>query len=220
MIFRTLAVAALLAVSPVSGLRAQSAPPAVPTSAQDVIVRMQARNAGVQSYTVRVHVHMRTAIPFYSPNLDGTAYFKRPDNFAVVFDRVPSYGKGFQKLFDDVGDPTQWEQDSNIKLAGMRQLDGRPMIVLILTKKIYSDQIKDTVVYVDPTTYELPEMDWHYTNGGTITMKQHYSVENGFSFVTQQHVDIHYRVRATGDSQYGPYQINVAISDSVFTKQP
>jgi hypothetical protein len=217
MMFRPIAVTALLALFATAGVSAQSVSPA-PADAQAVIARMLARNAGLQSYTVRVHVHMRTAIPFYSPNLDGTAYYKRPDNFAVVFDRVPSYGKGFQKLFDDVGDPTAWEKDSNIKLQGMGQLEGHPMLVLVLTKKIYSDQIKDTVVYVDPTTYELPEMDWHYTNGGTIVMKQYYSMENGFTVVSRQHVEIHYRVRATGDSQYGPYQTNVAVNDAVFDK--
>jgi outer membrane lipoprotein-sorting protein len=217
MMLRPIAATALLALFSATGVRAQSASPA-PADAQAVIARMLARNVGLQSYTVRVHVHMRTAIPFYSPNLDGTAYYKRPDNFAVIFDRVPSYGKGFQKLFDDVGDPTEWEKDSNIKLQGIGQLQGHPMLVLVLTKKIYSDQIKDTVVYVDPTNYELPEMDWHYTNGGTIVMKQYYSVENGFTVVSRQHVDIHYRVRATGDSQYGPYQTNVAVNDAVFNK--
>ena len=210
------AAAQSIAPSP-STLNAATALPA-PTDAQEVMTRMLARNAGLESYTVRVHVHMHTAIPFYSPKLDGTAYYKRPDSFALVFDRVPSYGKGFQKLFDDVGDPTGWEKDSNIKLAGTQTLDGKPMLVLVLTKKIYSDQIKDTTVYVDPATYELVEMDWHYTNGGTIVMKQYYRRENGYSVVAGQHVDIRYRVRASGDSQYESYQTNVAVSDAVFNQ--
>jgi outer membrane lipoprotein-sorting protein len=201
-----------------SSLNEATALPA-PSDAQDVMARMLARNAGLESYTVRVHVHMRTAIPFYSPNLDGTAYYKRPDDFALVFDRVPSYGRGFQRLFDDVGDPTGWEKDSNIRFAGTQNLNGKPMLVLVLTKKIYSDQLKDTTVYVDPATYELVEMDWHYTNGGTIVMKQTYREENGYSVVGAQHVDIHYRVRASGDSQYDNYQTNVAVSDSVFNQQ-
>jgi outer membrane lipoprotein-sorting protein len=216
---RPLIAGAALALCCGTNAVAQTTPP-TPASAQEVIARMLARNAGLKSYMVRVHVKLRTVIPFYSPSLDGTAYFKRPDSFAVVFDRVPSYGRPFQKLFDDVGDPTEWEKDSNITLQGIGQLDGRPMIVLVLTKKIYSDQIKDAVVYVDPTTYELPEMDWHYTNGGSIVMKQYYSTEDGFSVVSRQHVDIHYRVRATGDSQYEPYHTNVPIDDSVFVKQP
>jgi len=227
MIFRALTLAAAVAGASVGAVGAQNAPPAAtapsepaPQDAQTVIARMLARNAGLESYTVRVHVHMRTNLPFVDPNLDGTAYYKRPDNFAVVFDRVPSYGKGFQKLFDDVGDPTAWEKDSNIKLVGIQQLDGHPMIVLDLTKKIYSDQTKDTVVYVDPATYELAEMQWNYTNGDVIVMKQTYSVENGFTVVSAQHVDIHRRIlHATGDSHYDTYQTNVAVSDAVFAKQ-
>ena len=229
MTLRGFAIAAVVALVWIGAAAAQSVAPSVPalnpatslpapTGAQEVITRMLSRNAGLESYTVRVHVHMHTAIPFYSPKLDGTAYYRRPDSFALIFDRVPSYGKGFQKLFDDVGDPNGWEKDSNIKLAATQELGGKPMLVLVLTKKIYSDQIKDTTVYVDPSTYELTEMDWHYTNGGTIVMKQSYREENGYSVVAAQHVDIRYRVRATGDSQYDAYQTNVAVSNAIFTQ--
>lgn len=230
MTLRGFATAAVVALAWIGAAAAQSVAPSpstlnaatslpAPTDAQEVITRMLARNAGLETYTVRVHVHMRTEIPFYSPKLDGTAYYKRPGSFVLVFDRVPSYGKGFQRLFDDVGDPTGWQKDSNVRFAGTQDLDGKPMLVLVLTKKIYSDQIKDTTVYVDPATYQLDEMDWHYTNGGTIVMKQFYRDEHGYSVVAGQHVDIRYRVRATGDSQYGAYQTNVAVNDSVFSQQ-
>lgn len=191
---------------------------ATPDTAQDVIDRMEARNVGLHSYTVRVHVRMRTSIPFYDPNLDGTTYYKRPDSFAVIFDRVPGYMKSVQKLFDDVGDPTDWQKDSNIRLAGTVQLNGRLMLELVLTKKIHSDQLGDTIAYVDPNTYELPQMEWHYTNGQTIVMTQDYQEENGFSVVTHQHVSGNRRIRATGDATYEQYQTNVAVDNSVFTQ--
>ncbi len=111
-------------------------------------------------------------------------------------------------------------KNSNIKLDGIRPLDGHPMIVLVLTKKIYSDQIKDTTVYVDPATYELVEMDWHYTNGDAIVMKQYYGTEDGFSVVVRQHFEGHRRIGFTGDSIYDSYQTNVAVNDAVFRKQP
>jgi hypothetical protein len=211
------AAAQSVAPSP-SGLNAATALPA-PSDAQDVITRMLARNAGLESYEVRVHVHMHTSIPFYSPNLDGTAYYKRPDDFAVRFDRVPGYMRSVQELFTNVGDPSGWEKDSNIVLAGTQELNGKPMLVLVLTKKIYSDQIKDTVAYVDPANYELPEMDFHYTNGQSIVMKQYYREENGYDVVVAQHVEGNRRIRATGDAQYDTYQTNVAVSDSVFNQQ-
>ncbi len=228
MTLRRFAVAAIVALVWIGAAAAQSVVPSpptfnatglpAPTGAQEVMTRMLARNAGLESYTVRVHVNMHTSIPFYSPKLEGTAYYKRPDNFALVFDRVPSYGKGFQRLFDDVGDPTSWQKDSNIAFTGTHALNGKPVLVLVLTKKIYSDQLKDTTVYVDPANYELVEMDWHYTNGDVIVMKQSYREENGFSVVASQHVDIRRRVHATGDSQYEPYQTNVAVSDTVFSQ--
>jgi outer membrane lipoprotein-sorting protein len=190
-----------------------------PTSAQDVLAKMAARNAGLDSYSVRVHVNMRLLqFPFYSPKLDGTTYYKRPGKSEVVFDSMPSYAKGVQKLFNDVADPAGWQKDSNIALQGMGQLDGRPMIVLILTKKIHSDQIDHTTVYVDPGNYELMQMDWHYTNGGTIVMKQYYRMQDGFMLVSQQHVDINYRFHAAGDSSYEPYKTNVPVADSVFAQ--
>jgi outer membrane lipoprotein-sorting protein len=229
MTLRGFATGAVVALAWIGAAAAQSVAPSpstlneatslpAPTDAQEVITRMLARNAGLESYTVRVHVHLHTAIPFYSPNLEGTAYYKRPGNFAVIFDRVPGYMKSVQELFTDVGDPTGWEKDSNITLRGTEEVDGKPMLVLVLTKKIYSDQIKDTTVYVDPATYELDEMDWHYTNGGAIVMTQTYREENGYSVVATQHVDIRYRVHATGDSQYSTYQTNVAVNDAVFNQ--
>lgn len=215
----TLAVLGMIAASPnAPQLPSPEVAASAPASAQDVIDRMTSRDAGLRSYTVRVHVHMRTSIPFYNPKLDGTTYYKRPDDFAVVFDSVPGYMKSFQKLFDDVGDPTGWQKDQNVRLAGTVDLNGHQMIELVLTKKIYSDQTKDTLAYVDPATYELAEMQWQYTNGDTLTMTQSYQNEDGFRVVTHQHLEGKRRVRVNGDADYEQYHTNVAISDSVFNK--
>ena len=89
------------------------------------------------------------AFPFFAPKLDGTSYYRRPDTYEVVFDRVPSYAKGFEKLFNDIGDPLAWEKDQNIALDGVRVVDGRQTIVLRLTKKIHSTILDHTLAYVD-----------------------------------------------------------------------
>jgi hypothetical protein len=191
-------------------------------SASTVIAKMLDRNAQLNTYQARVHVDMRmTSFPFLAPKLDGTAYYKRPNKFEVSFDRVPSYAKGFQKLFDDVADPISWGQDSNIVSKGLVKLDGYPreMIELYMTKKIYSTIIDNTIAYVDPSNYELLEMDWNYRSGGKIVMRQWYRMEGGYSVVSQQHVEIHIpHINAVGDSQFATYQTNVAIDDSVFKK--
>jgi hypothetical protein len=230
---RVFAMVVAMAGASVGAVAQNRAPNSAPVSAQAetapqdasaVIARMLARNAGLSSYTAHVHVTARPSIPLCRLRTDGTAYYKRPGSFAVALNPISGFCasslKAIQKLSTDVGDPVGWEKDSNIKLAGIQPLDGHPMIVLVLTKKIYSDQIKDTTVYVDPATYELVEMDWHYTNGDAIAMKQYYGIESGFSVVVRQHFEGRRRIGFTGDSTYDSYQTNVAVNDAVFTQQP
>jgi outer membrane lipoprotein-sorting protein len=193
---------------------APTAQPAMPHDAHVVVEKMIARNPSLQSYKARVHVDVRMlSFPYLAPKLDGTSYYKRPDTYEVIFDRMPGYAKGFQKIFDDVGDPGAWEKDQNIALDGTSTLWGHPMIVLRLTKKIHSDILDHTLAYVDPYSYALIEMQWFYTSGGKITMTQTYQ-RNGSNYVlSAQHADIDIpHIRAVADASYNQYQTNVATA--------
>ncbi|HTV74043.1 MAG TPA: hypothetical protein VME66_10090 [Candidatus Acidoferrales bacterium] len=215
-----------LALAGLLALTAQSPSPSLspPANAQDVIDRMLARNAGLVTYTAHVEITAEPSIRLCSIKTDGTAYYKRPGNFAVVLN--PASGlcasslKDIQTLSTDVGNPVGWEKDWNIALNGTAAVGGKPAYVLVLTKKIHSDQVKDTTVYVDPDSYELVEMEWHYTNGDAIAMTQSYGVVDGYSVVERQHFSGRRRIGFSGDSTYDAYQMNVAISDAVFAKQP
>jgi outer membrane lipoprotein-sorting protein len=206
-LFAALAVAAGLATQ----ARAQS-------PGQAVLAGIAARNPALQSYQARVHVDVRMLnFPWLSPKLDGTSYFKRPDSYEVVFDRVPSYAHGINKLFGDIDDVASWEKECNIGYDGVQTVDGHPLYVLQMTKKIYSDQLKEALAYVDPSTYQVVRMDWQYRNGGAITMTQTFRQQGPYNVVATQHADIHIpHVRAVADATYGDYQTNVAVSDEVF----
>lgn len=182
-------------------------------SAMSVVQRMAQREPTLQSYRARVHVDIRMLnFPFLAPKLDGTSYFKRPDLYVVVFDRMPGYARSFQRLFDDIGNPRAWQKDQNVTLAGTALLRGRPTIVLRLTKKIHSDILDHTLAYVDPTDYELLQMEWYYTNGGKITMTQQYRLEGNYSLLSQQHATIDIpHVHAVADASYGRYETNVPL---------
>jgi hypothetical protein len=201
-------IALVLGVGPAGG-----AVPAVLPDAHTIIERMAQRNPTLHSYSARVHVDVRMLnFPWLAPKLDGTSYFKRPDFFVVVFDRMPSYAHGFQRIFDDVGSPLAWEKDQNIAVNGTALLDGRQTIVLRLTKKIHSDILDHTLAYVDPSDYALVQMEWYYTSGGKITMSQQYREDGNYSVLSQQHaaIDIPH-VRAVADASYATYQINVPV---------
>jgi outer membrane lipoprotein-sorting protein len=190
--------------------------PAPSTDAHAIIERMADRNPSLESYRARVHVDVRMLnFPFLAPKLDGTSYFKRPDTYEVVFDDVPSYAKGFQRLFDDVGNPVSWEKDENITVDGTSWLNGRSVLVLRLTKKIHSDILDHVLAYVDPSSYALLQMEWYYTSGGKITMSQQYREQGGYSVLSQQHATIDIpHVHAVADASYGTYQTNVAVMPS------
>jgi hypothetical protein len=189
-----------------------------PLDASAVIERMVASNPSLVTYRARVHVavHMLN-FPYLSPQLDGTSYYKRPGAYAVVFDHVPFYMRGFSKLFDNIGDPGAWEQDQNAVLLGTKVEAGRELYILRLTKKIYSDILDHTDAYVDAANYRLVRMEWHYRSGGSIVMTQSYRMENGFALPSGEHasVDIPH-IRAVGDASYDRYQVNVPISSTVF----
>lgn len=204
------------------GAAAASAPQtAAPVDADTIMDRMEARNPSLQSFQARVHVgvHMKT-FPWLAPNLDGTAYFKRPDNYEVVFDSVPSYAHGVNKLFGNVGDPVEWKRDSDVSYEGVANVNGHPELMLRLVKKLHSDQVIDSVAYVDPANYQVIRMDFHYTNGGIISMTQTYKNDGRYNVIASQHADIHIpHVHAVADATFGTYQTNVAVNDAVFTKQ-
>ncbi|HEV3091132.1 MAG TPA: hypothetical protein VGX91_06745 [Candidatus Cybelea sp.] len=186
---------------------------AAPLTVRDVLERMAARNPTLRSYRARVHVDIKMlSFPYLAPKLDGTSYYKRPDLFVVVFDRMPGYAKGFGRLFNEIGNPQAWQQDQNVALAGDVILDGRPTVVLKLTKKIHSDILDHTLAYVDESDYTLTQMEWYYTSGGKIAMTQQYRVEGQYSVLAQQHATIQIpHVRAVADANYGTYQTNVPI---------
>lgn len=210
---RALGATALLVALPAFG----SAPPQ-PRDAHAVIERMLAQAPALQSYRARVHVNVHMLnFPYLSPQLDGTSYYKRAEGYAVVFDTVPFYMRGFSKLFDNMGNPAAWETDQTVSLLGERMQDGRSYLVLRMKKKIHSDILEYADAFVDVSTYRLTRMEWHYTSGGSIVMTESYRMNDGFALPSLQHAYVNIpHVRAVGDAVYAEYQVNVPVSSGVF----
>lgn len=193
--------------------------PVAPYDAHAILSRMIERNPTLKSYRARVHVDVRMySFPFLAPKLDGTSYFKRPDFFEVVFDRVPGYARGFQRIFNDVGNPARWEREQNVIVEGTAWLGTRSVVVLRMTKKIHSDILDHTLAYIDTSDYSLVQMEWYYTNGGKITMTQKYRMQGIYSVLASQHATIAIPyVHAAANSTYGDYETNVPITAGVNT---
>lgn len=195
-----------------------------PASAQQydahaIVQKMIDRNPDLRSFQARVHVDVRMlSFPFYSPKLDGTSYFKRPDNYQIVLDRTPPFAHGIDHFFSDLADPSTWGRRFDISVAGQSTIEGRHVVQLKLVAKIRG-MIDHTIASVDPSNYDVLQLEWHYYNGGVITMSQTYRTVGPYSVLSTQHADIHIpHVRAVADSTYSDYHTNVAVNDSVFTE--
>ncbi len=188
-------------------------------TAAEIIAKITDQNPSMQSYEARVAVDFRLkSFPYFAQHLDGSTYFKRPDNFEVVFDRVPSYAKGFEKMYSDIGDPTNWHKRFEIVRAGEHTIDGHRDIVLRLTL-IQRGMIDHEDVLVDPVKWHIDEMRWFYYNGGFISMTQEFRQEGEFMVLAAQHATIRIpHVSAAAEAAYRDYHTNVAIDDAVFTK--
>jgi len=207
----TLAVVCALLITAVPNAGAEQIDPLA------VVRAVVAQNAGVTSYRARVSVelHLRS-FPFLSEHLAGTTYYKRPGSFAVHFDRVPSYAKGFDKLYSDIDDPSKWDARFTIAAAGERTIAGHRDLVLRMVQRVRG-MIDHEDVAIDPAAQRIDEMTWFYYNGGVITMTQAYKDVAGYRVLAAQHAAIHIPFgSANADATYDDYRTNVAIDDSVF----
>jgi hypothetical protein len=185
-----------------------------------ILERVMERNPNLSSYQSRLHVDIRmVSFPFIGQHLDGSTYFKRPANYEVVFDRVPSYAKGFEKLYSDVGDPSNWARRFVVSYIGEQPFENRTDIALHMVQRVRG-MIDHETVLIDPNAWTIDQIRYDYYNGGAITMTQHFSDIGGYTMLSSQTAEIKIpHVRAIARGTYTDYQTNVAISDDVFTKK-
>jgi hypothetical protein len=184
-----------------------------------VVARVIERNPELSSYQGRMHVDIRLlSFPFIRQHLDATTYYKRPSNYEVVFDRVPSYARGFEKLYTDIGDPANWEKRFVITSDGFADFEHHTDLALHMVQRVRG-MIDHETVLVDPATWTIDQIRYDYYNGGSITMSQSFRSIGGYLLLASQRADIAIpHVRAVANGTYSDYQTNVAVDDAVFRK--
>jgi anti-anti-sigma regulatory factor len=200
-------------------VKAAPATDADTTDPAAIIARVIERNPTLASYQGRMHVDIRLiSFPFIREHLDATTYYKRPSNYEVVFDKLPSFARGFEKLYTDIGDPANWEKRFVITPAGDADFDHHRDIALHLVQRVRG-MIDHETVLVDPASWSIDQIRYDYYNGGSITMSQSFHNVGGYFMLTSQRADISIpHVRAVAYGSYSDYQTNVAVDPAVFVK--
>ena len=194
--------------------------PATSLAPQQIITNIVDRNPALATFEAHVDVRLHTGIPFLNPALEGTTYFKRPDRYEVIFTKVPAYAKGFEKLYSDIGDPAAWEKRFVLSVDGERTYKGHKDVVLRLVQRVRG-MIDHEEVLIDPRSWIVEQMSYHYYSGGTITLQQTFREEGPFSVLSDQFATIAlpHIPHSTGNAHYSGYHFNVAIDDAVFTEK-
>jgi hypothetical protein len=184
-----------------------------------VLARVIERNPTLASYQGRMHVDVRLiSFPFIREHLDATTYYQRPSNYEVVFDKLPRFARGFEKLYTDIGDPANWEKHFVITPAGEVDFENHRDIALHLVQRVRG-MIDHETVLVDPASWSIDRIRYDYYNGGSITMSQSFRNVGGYLMLSSQRADIAIpHVRAVAVGSYGDYQTNVAVDPAVFVK--
>jgi hypothetical protein len=213
-----LALFAVLAATP-SPAPASVEAPLVAIDPPSVLARVIERNPNLSSYQGRLHVDIRLiSFPFIREHLDATTYYKRPSNYEVVFDKLPSYAKGFEKLYTDIGDPANWEKRFFITSDGEADFNHHRDLALRMVQRVRG-MIDHETVLVNPATWTIDQIRYDYYNGGSITMSQAFEIIGGYSLLVSQKAEIAIpHIRAVAYGSYANYQTNVAVDDSVFQK--
>ena len=185
-----------------------------------ILERIIARNPELTTYQGRMHVDVKmTSFPFLREHLDGTTYYKRPSNYEVVFDRLPSYARGFEKLYTDVGDPSDWAKHFVITFEGESMYHNRQDLTLRMVQRVRG-MIDHETVLVDPEQFTIDQIRYDYYNGGHITMSQEFRQIGDYLLLAFQNAEIAIpHVRALASGRYDGYRTNVALDDTVFSRR-
>ncbi|HZW54169.1 MAG TPA: hypothetical protein VFF00_09040, partial [Candidatus Elarobacter sp.] len=164
---RALAVTTVVGAMGVSPALGGSATiPSAASTASEVLARVNAHDARVESYAVPIHIDVRVKkLLTFHFGLDGTQYFKRPSKLALDVPRVPAQGK---KLFAELGTPLTWPQQYDLRLVGTNgdrgpyHLEGVPK---------HGGDIARMVVDIDGDPSAPLHAQWWTTDGSTVDMR-------------------------------------------------
>ena len=186
-----------------------------PTNASgDLIDRMAALNANLQSYTASLHAHVSLhTFPFLSANLDGTYYFKQPDKYRVNFtDGVPIIADKFNNLYAHIEPASRWRSLYAITVVSD---DGHKTTFHLVPRKHGNIASIDAVA--DDGAATVTSLRWNYVNGGYASMANHYARVGGYDLVASQTGEVREPSYAgVIQTTIADYHLNANVPDAVF----
>jgi hypothetical protein len=190
-------------------------------TAADVLARVAGTQAPLQSFSVPVTIGGSVKVTFVSVPfaVHGLQYFKAPDKQAMRLSDAPSLAQGFQNAVTTLGTPQTWQYAYDIALAGIHARHNHSAYVLVGTPKRPAN-VKSFTMLVGTKSNAIESVVFSYQNGATLDVEFAHHHAHPYHLPTSASVVAHFpQYSGTAVIQYGIYQVDVPIPDSVFQKQ-
>ena len=195
-----------------------AAPP--PMTAQQILTRMAANTAGLQTYEVPVQINARIREGITIPvAMTGMRYFQAPAEEALKMDTAPGIARTFQNVYASLGTPATWPQTYKITVCNSQIIDGRPIYELRAVYR-HPSRVDHIMLDVDPATFDPIQARWYYTNGATIVMNvQEQVVDGKYRLPADESISVNFsQYRGDADVRYGDYMVNQTLPATVFAR--
>jgi hypothetical protein len=215
------APALLFALSAATPSPQPSATLAPARTAAEVLARVAGTQALLESYRVPVTIGGSVRVSFLSVPfvVHGMQYFKAPDKQAMHLTDAPSLAQGFQNAVSTMGTPQTWEYTYDITLASTQSRHKHFAYVLLGTPKRPAN-VKSFTMLVGEKSNAIESIVFTYTNGSSLAVEFGHHHAHPYHLPTNANITAHFpQYSGSAAIQYGAYELNAPIPDSVFQKQ-
>jgi hypothetical protein len=211
-----------LATSFAAAAIAQAAPPPLPppsvVSASTIIAAVIDRNRDLHSYQVAVTTNFKErGFPFLRINLNGTASFQSPDRYAISYEKLPVYMKGFPEAYGQMLNVPAWPERFVITSDAPRTVAKHTDFALHLAPRDPNSGLLGGEVMIDPATWTVEESVWQMSGNVSFSIAQKFETIGSYCVLASQQFAVQVpHIHADGNSTFKDYRMNVAIADEVF----
>ena len=191
---------------------------ATPANATQVLDHIQAYWKNLQSYQVPVTMQGSVKVSFISVpfSMDGTEYFRAPNQTKLKMNNVPSLAKGFEDTMANMGTPETWPKVYDIVLKGTATRKGHLDYVLYGVPRKPAN-VKNVTMWVNARTYAIVSVAINYNNGASLELDLNHRGDSPYHLPTSIGVQANFpQYKGSATITYGKYQTNVPIPDSAF----
>lgn len=193
---------------------------AEPANGDAILRRAAAANGSLQSFTVPVHfdVDVHKVISM-KVGVDGTNYFKAPDQEALVVTKTPPLiGGAFKGSYDNlVTLPQVWPSHYRVTTVKMVQRNGQAVYELLGRPRV-PEAVDHVVFDIARSGLQPVAASWYYHDGSTVQIGISNDRVGRYTLPREESIVVsmpqnHFEATA----HYGQYALNAPVPESVFT---